>query len=139
MTEKAVEMSNDIEEMQIEVRTAICQLSEASLREVYEGLQIEVKEMDKGRLALIHFLTKYLHAEESGTEALKNLREATKEKEDKKLVVAKTEEESDVKLKQEEKKSAVEQYRADWRFASKISPEFHQPGPPNWRRFKAGL
>ena len=109
MTEKAVEMSNDVEELQIDVRTAICRLGEASLRELCAGLQVEVKETDKGRLTLIQLLTKYLDAEEIGIEALKNLRAAIKEKEEKKPVVAKTEEESGVvKLEHEEKKPAVE-------------------------------
>ena len=69
-----------VEEIQIEVTTAICQLSEASLREICAGLHIEVKETDTGRLALIQILTKYLDAEELGTEALTNLRETIKEK-----------------------------------------------------------
>jgi len=43
VTEKAVEMSNDVEELQIDVRTAICRLGEASLRELCAGLQVEVK------------------------------------------------------------------------------------------------
>ena len=67
------------------------------------------EETDKGRLTLIQLVTKYLDAEEIGIEALKNLRAAIKEKEEKKPVVAKTEEESGVvKLEHEEKKPAVE-------------------------------
>ena len=65
MTEKAVEMSNDIKELQIDVRTAICRLGEASLRKLFAGLQVKVKETDKGRLTLIQLLTKYLDAEEN--------------------------------------------------------------------------
>ena len=65
MTEKAVEMSNDIEELQIDVRTAICRLGKASLRKLFAGLQVKVKETDKGRLTLIQLLTKYLDAEEN--------------------------------------------------------------------------
>jgi len=102
-------MSNDVEELQIDVRTAICRLGEASLRELCAGLQVEVKETNMGRLTLIQLLTKYLDFEEIGIEALKNLRAVIKEKEEKEPVVAKTEEESDVvKLEHEERKPAVE-------------------------------
>lgn len=59
MTKKAIEMSKVVEEIQLEVRTAICRLSEGSLREICAGLQIEVKETDTGHLALIQILTKY--------------------------------------------------------------------------------
>jgi len=57
VTEKAVKMSNDIEELQIDVRTAICRLGKANLHELCAGLQVEVKEMDKGCLTLIQLLT----------------------------------------------------------------------------------
>ncbi|KAL9971667.1 hypothetical protein ACROYT_G017864 [Oculina patagonica] len=92
-------MSKVVEEIQIKVRTAICQLSEASLREICAGLHIEVKETDTGRLALIQILTKYLDAEELGTEALTNLREAIKEKKPA-TKDAKSEQESGVKTEQ---------------------------------------
>ena len=55
-------MSNDVEELQIDVRTAICRLDEANLRELCAGHQVEVKETDKGRLTLIQLLTKYSDA-----------------------------------------------------------------------------
>ena len=107
MTEKAVEM-NDVEELQIDVTTAICRLGEASLRELCAGLQVEMKETDKECLTLTQLLTKYLDAEEIRIEALTNLREAIKEKEEK-PVVAKTQEEGVVvKLEHEEKKPTVE-------------------------------
>ena len=71
-----------------------------------------MKETNKGCLTLIQLLTKFLDAEEIGIEALKNLRTAIKEKEEKKLVVAQTEEESGVvkpvNPEHEEKKPAVE-------------------------------
>ena len=102
---EAIEMSKVVEEIQIEVRTAICQLSEASLREICAGLQIEVKEMYMGRLALIQILTKYLDAEELGAEALTNLREAIKEKKPA-TKDAKSEQESGVKTEQVDQKSA---------------------------------
>ena len=57
-------------------------------------------------MIVIQLLTKYLDTEEIGIEALKNLRAAIKEKEKKKPVVAKTEEESvgkPAKLEHDEK------------------------------------
>ena len=60
-------------------------------------------------MALIQLLTKYLDAQKIGIEALKNLRVAIKEKEEKKLAVVKSKEESGVaKLEHEEKKPAIE-------------------------------
>ena len=51
----------------------------------------------QGRLTLKQLQSKYLDTEEIGTEPLKNLRVAIKQKEEKILVVVKTEGESDVK------------------------------------------
>ena len=77
-------MSNEVKELQIDVRTAICQLGKTSLHELCAGLQVKVKEMDKGCLTFIQLLTKYLDAEELGIDTLKTLRAAIKEKEGKK-------------------------------------------------------
>ena len=130
MTEKAVEMSNDIEELQIDVRTVICQLGETSHCKLCAGLQVEVKETDKGRLTLIQLLMKYLDAEEIGIEALTKLKAAIKE-EEKKPVVTETEKESDVvkpvKLEHEEKKPAVER-------SAKISTLKESPAIPLFRK-----
>ncbi|KAL9966537.1 hypothetical protein ACROYT_G024625 [Oculina patagonica] len=122
-------MSKVVEEIQIEVRTAICQLSEASLREICAGLHIEVKEKDTGRLALIQILTKYLDAEELGTEALTNLREAIKEKKPATKDV-KSEEESGVKTEQEDQKSAIKSS------TNTVTPKETTATPPFRKEFK---
>lgn len=89
------------------MRTAICRLKEANLRELCVELNIAVKETDTGRLALIQLVTKYLDAEELGVEALQKLSVAIAEKEEKKSVAngAKSEQDTGVKTEQ---KSAVE-------------------------------
>ena len=80
-----------------------------------------MKETDKECLTLIQLLTKYLDAEEIRIEALKNLRAAIKEKEEK-PVVAKTEEERFVvKLEHEEKKPTLNQLQK-YRHLRKVQP-----------------
>lgn len=118
-----------VEEIQIEVRTAICQLSEASLREICAGLQIEVKESDTGRLALIQILTKYLDAEELGTEALTNLRETIKEKKPA-TKDAKSEQEGGVKIEHVDQKSAVKSS------TNAVTPKETTAIPPFRKEFK---
>ena len=86
-----------------------------------------MKETDKECLTLIQLLTKYLDAEEIRIKALKNLRAAIKEKEEK-PVVAKTEEERFVvKLEHEEKKPTVE-------LIAKIPTPKKSPAIPPFRK-----
>ena len=125
---EAIEMSKVVEEIQIEVRTAICQLSEVSLREICAGLQIEVKETYMGRLALIQILT-YLDAEELGAEALTNLREAIKEKKPA-TKDAKSEQESGMKTEQVDQKSAFKSS------TNTITPKETTAIPPFRKEFK---
>ena len=71
------EMANETEqigEAQIELRAAICGLSEADRLELCTEVHIELKEKDTGCLALIQTVTKYLDAEELDIKKLKELR-----------------------------------------------------------------
>ncbi|KAL9956079.1 hypothetical protein ACROYT_G037501 [Oculina patagonica] len=128
-SDRLVSMYISVLKSEIEVRTAICQLGEVSLREICAGLHIEVKETDTGRLALIQILTKYLDAEELGTEALTNLREAIKEKKPATKDV-KSEQESGVKTEQEDQKSAIKSS------TNTVMPKETTVTPPFRKEFK---
>ena len=56
--------TEQIEEAQIELRAAVCRLSEADLRELCTELYMELEEKDTGRLALSQTVRKCLDAEE---------------------------------------------------------------------------
>ena len=63
----------DVENLQIEIQAAFCNLSEEKLKDICSKLNITLSPESKGRLVLIQTLNKYLETEELDYEKLKEL------------------------------------------------------------------
>ena len=63
----------DVENLQIEIQAAFCNLSEEKLKDVCSKLNITLRPESKGRLVFIQALNKYLETEELDYEKLKEL------------------------------------------------------------------
>ena len=64
----------DVENLQIEIQAAFCNLSEEKLKDVCSKINIILPPESKGRLVFIQALNKYLETEEVVARSLKSYR-----------------------------------------------------------------
>ena len=116
----------DVENLQIEIQAAFCNLSEEKLKDVCSKLNITLSPESKGRLVLIQTLNKYLETEELDYEKLKELlsslsMEGKVMAPQMKTEPLKTPEKDDVTVKPEQKPAvSISKFKRDFKISGQI-------------------
>ena len=116
----------DVENLQIEIQAAFCNLSEEKLKDVCSKLNITLPPESKGRFVFIQALNKYLETEELDYEKLKEL-SSSLSMEGKvmapkmKTEPLKTPEKDDVTVKAEQKPAvSISKFKRDFKISGQI-------------------
>ena len=108
----------DVENLQIEIQAAFCNLSEEKLKDVCSKLNIILPPESKGRLVFIQALNKYLETEELDYEKLKELLSSLSMEG---KVMAPTPEKDDVTVKAEQKPAvSISKFKRDFKISGRI-------------------
>ena len=108
----------DVENLQIEIQAAFCNLSEEKLKDVCSKLNITLPPENKGRLVFIQALNKYLETEELDYEKLKELLSSLSMEG---KVMAPTPEKDDVTVRAEEKPSvSISKFKRHFKISGQI-------------------
>ena len=108
----------DVENLQIEIQAAFCNLSEEKLKDVCSKLNISLPPESKGRLVFIQALNKYLETEELDYEKLKELLSSLSMEG---KVMAPTPEKDDVTVKAEQKPAvSISKFKRDFKISGQI-------------------
>ena len=116
----------DVENLQIEIQAAFCNLSEEKLKDVCSKLNITLPPESKGRLVFIQALNKYLETEELDYEKLKELlsslsMEGKVMAPQMKTEPLKTPEKDDVTVKPEQKPAvSISKFKRDFKISGQI-------------------
>ena len=116
----------DVENLQIEIQAAFCNLSEEKLKDVCSKLNITLPPESKGRLVFIQALNKYLETEELDYEKLKELLSSLSMEEkvmapEMKTEQLKTPEKDDVTVKAEQKPAvSISKFKSDLKISGQI-------------------
>ena len=108
----------DVENLQIEIQAAFCNLSEEKLKDVCSKLNITLPPESKGRLVFIQALNKYLETEELDYEKLKELLSFLSMEG---KVMAPTPEKDDLTVKAEQKPAvSISKFKRDFEISGQI-------------------
>ena len=127
----------DVENLQIEIQAAFCNLSEEKLKDVCSKLNITLPPESKGRLVFIQALNKYLETEELDYEKLKELSlylsmEGKVMAPKMKTEPLKTPEKDDVTVKAEQKPAvSISKFKRDFKISGQIG-DFSQKDRPSF-------
>ena len=122
----------DVENLQIEIQAAFCNLSEQKLKDVCSKLNITLPPESKGRLVFIQALNKYLETEELDHEKLKELSSSLSMKgkvmaPKMKTEPLKTPEKDDVTVKAEQEPAvSMSKFKRDFQISGQIGDFSHK-------------